>query len=68
MIRMIMFQVCIVNKCELASLNVSVAIWDWLNQPLPDLFKIGVWGACLHCVALQCNVCMYVGFLDNFFC
>ena len=28
---MIMFQV-FVSKCELASLNVSVAIWDWLTH------------------------------------
>jgi hypothetical protein len=34
-------------------------------RPLPDLLKVGVWGALLHCMALQCTLW---GFTDNFFC
>jgi hypothetical protein len=35
-----------------------------LSTPLPDFLNNGVWGACLHCIALQC---FYVVFPDNSF-
>jgi hypothetical protein len=56
---------CFLYPCAIRDGQGYARTYTW--RPLPDLLKIGMWGAHFHCMALQRTLAVLWGFSGQFF-